>query len=76
LKRLEEYLHELTKLKHFHLQDNDGASDAHNVLGTGNVPWQSMREFLKNFSGTINLEINGGSDEVRSSVKFLRELLA
>jgi sugar phosphate isomerase/epimerase len=75
LKRLEEYLHGLSKLQHFHLQDNDGTSDAHNVLGTGKVPWQSMCEFLKNFSGTINLEINGGSDEVRSSVKFLRELL-
>jgi sugar phosphate isomerase/epimerase len=75
LKRLEEYLG-LSKLKHFHLQDNDGSSDAHQVLGTGAVPWQTMREFLKNFSGTINLEINGGAEEVRSSVKFLRQLLA
>jgi sugar phosphate isomerase/epimerase len=75
LKRLEEYLHGLSKLRHFHLQDNDGSSDAHQVLGTGAVPWQSIGEFLKNFSGTINLEINGSADEVRSSVKFLRELL-
>ncbi len=75
LKRLAEYQTGLSKLQHLHLQDNDGASDAHQVLGTGSVPWQTMRDFLKDFSGTINLEINGGADEVRSSVKFLRELL-
>jgi sugar phosphate isomerase/epimerase len=76
LKRLAEYQTTLSKLQHLHLQDNYGTSDAHQVLGTGAVPWQTMRDFLRNFSGTINLEINGGSDEVRSSVQFLRELLA
>jgi sugar phosphate isomerase/epimerase len=74
IKRLHEYLG-LSKLQHFHLQDNDGGSDAHQVLGSGAVPWRDLREFLKNFSGTLNLEINGDANAVRSSVKFLRELL-
>jgi hypothetical protein len=33
-------------------------------------------QWLRDFSGTINLEINNNPDEVRSSVQFLRSLLA
>jgi sugar phosphate isomerase/epimerase len=75
LLRLEEYQAGLTNLIHLHLQDNDGSSDAHQVLGTGRVPWTQNREWLRDFSGTINLEINHSPDHVRQSVQFLRALL-
>lgn len=75
LMRLAEYQAGLSNLIHLHLQDNDGSSDAHGVLGTGRVPWEQNREWLRDFSGTINLEINHSPDHVRRSVKFLRVLL-
>ncbi len=74
--RLLEYVHGLSNTIHLHLQDNDGTRDAHHTLGSLNgVPWQDLRDWLRGFTGTINLEINDGVDGVRQSVRFLRELL-
>ncbi|MFN3266151.1 MAG: sugar phosphate isomerase/epimerase family protein [Deinococcales bacterium] len=77
-KRLQEYIGGLSNTIHLHLQDNDGTSDQHRVLGSvdGGVPWAELREWLCGFAGTINLEINGSADTVRQSVRFLRDLLA
>ncbi len=75
--RLAEYVHGLSNTIHLHLQDNDGTSDAHHTLGSVNgVPWLLYKDWLRNFQGTINLEINDGADGVRKSVQFLRELVA
>ncbi len=73
--RLLEYVHGLSNTIHLHLQDNDGTGDHHHTLGSVNgVPWADLRDWLRGFTGTINLEINDGADGVRQSVRFLREL--
>lgn len=76
LARLEEYKSGLSNVIHLHLQDNDGLSDAHQTLGTGKLEWQSLREWLSGFTGTVNLEVGPSPDAVRTSVAFLRALLA
>jgi sugar phosphate isomerase/epimerase len=59
------------------LQDNDGTADQHRALGSVNgVPWLELRDWLRGFQGSVNLEINDGVDGVRESVRFLRELVA
>ena len=75
-KRLESYLAGLSRVIHFHLQDNDGLSDQHLALGHGNVPWQTVRPRLAGFEGTLDLEVGPDADAVRESVRFLRELMA
>lgn len=76
-KCLHEYINGLSNTVHLHLQDNDGSTDQHHTLGSvGGVPWLELREWLRGFRGTINLEINDGADGVRQSVRFLRELVA
>lgn len=74
--RLLEYVHGLSNVIHLHLQDNDGNADQHHTLGSveHGVPWLLLRDWLRGFTGTINLEINDGTDGVRQSVKFIREL--
>ncbi len=75
--RLLEYVNGLSNTIHLHLQDNNGTGDHHHTLGSvDGVPWQGLREWLRGFTGTINLEINDGIEGVRQSVKFLRELVA
>jgi sugar phosphate isomerase/epimerase len=74
--RLEEYKSGLSNLIHLHLQDNDGTADQHRRLGAGELEWLMHVEWLRNFSGTVNLEVNNGPEDVRASVGFLRSLLA
>ncbi len=75
--QLLEYVNDLSNTIHLHLQDNDGTGDHHHTLGSvDGVPWLELRDWLRGFSGTINLEISDGIDGVRQSVKFLRALLA
>jgi sugar phosphate isomerase/epimerase len=76
LERLESYKAGLTKIVHLHLQDTDGSGDHHRALGTGGIDWSTQRDWLRGFGGSATLEINGGEDEVRRSVRFLRDLLA
>lgn len=76
LARLGDYQQTLTNIIHLHLQDNDGLSDAHQTLGSGKLEWLAMREWLSSFTGTVNLEVGPSSDAVRTSVRFLRALLA
>lgn len=76
LMRLEAYKAGLSHVIHLHLQDNDGLSDAHGTLGSGKLEWLGMREWLSGFAGTVNLEVGPSADQVRRSVRFLRDLLA
>jgi sugar phosphate isomerase/epimerase len=76
LARLESYKTGLSNVIHLHLQDNDGSDDQHHALGTGGINWPAQRDWMRDFSGSASLEINGGEAEVRRSVAFLRELLA
>ncbi len=75
LAQLEAYYSGLTNLIHLHLQDNDGMADQHRALGHGAIDWARHADWLREFPGTVNLEISGSPDDVRSSVRFLRELI-
>ncbi len=74
--RLESYLTNLSRVIHFHLQDNDGQGDQHFALGRGKIPWETVRSRLEEFTGTINLEVGPDANAVRESVRFLRDLMA
>jgi sugar phosphate isomerase/epimerase len=75
--KLREYMSNLSNVIHLHLQDNDGTADQHRALGSVNgVPWLELRDWLRGFQGSVNLEVNDGVDGVRESVRFLRELVA
>ena len=75
LARLDSYVTGLSHIIHLHLQDNDGSSDQHRTLGTAGIRWERLREFLRGFQGTVDLEITGSADDVRESVRFVRELV-
>jgi sugar phosphate isomerase/epimerase len=46
------------KLKHVHLNDNDGNKDLHLPMGAGNIDWERLIRVLKKYyDGTITMEI-------------------
>ncbi len=46
------------KLKHVHLNDNDGKGDLHLPMGAGIIDWENLIKTLKkHYDGTITLEI-------------------
>ena len=46
------------RLSHIHMHDNDGHTDLHLPMGTGNINWEKLIPTLKTFyDGTITLEI-------------------
>jgi sugar phosphate isomerase/epimerase len=46
------------KLKHIHMNDNDGRGDLHIPLGAGTIDWENVIKCLKQYyDGTITLEI-------------------
>jgi sugar phosphate isomerase/epimerase len=65
------------KLKHIHLHDNNGISDLHLPIGTGNVDWENTIKVLKKcYRGTITLEIfSRDKDYVLLSREKLKKLL-
>lgn len=75
-KKLDSYLTGLSRVIHFHLQDNDGLSDQHLALGRGQVPWQGLREPLSGFNGSLDLEVGPDANAVRESVQFIRNLMS
>lgn len=75
VKQLESYLRGLSRVIHFHLQDNDGQSDQHLALGRGKIPWQTVRSRLEGFTGTLDLEVGPDANAVRESVRFLHDLM-
>lgn len=60
---------------HLHLHGNDGATDQHLPTDEGALPYQRYAGYLRNFPGTICLEVTGGADAVRRSVNHLRVLV-
>ncbi|AEB12898.1 sugar phosphate isomerase/epimerase family protein [Marinithermus hydrothermalis] len=61
------------RLLHLHVHDNHGVSDDHLALGLGRIPFHQFREELRGFEGTVALEVQGGAEGVRASVRRLRE---
>lgn len=56
---------------HWHLCDSPGDWDAHWPCGEGVVDWAWVRSALKGFDGTVALEVTGGADGVRKSLRVL-----
>jgi sugar phosphate isomerase/epimerase len=67
-----------SRIKHVHLNDNNGTSSDHGELGTGNIDWRANAAFLKSFDGMLSLEVLGFDDIegiVLRSKSFLEKLL-
>lgn len=60
---------------HLHLHGNDGNADQHLPTDEGAIPYQRYAGYLRDFPGTICLEVTGGADAVRRSIGHLRALL-
>lgn len=66
------------RIKHVHLNDNNGISSNHGELGTGTIDWNAITPFLKSFNGMLSLEILAFDDAegaVLRSKSFLENLL-
>ena len=61
---------------HLHVHGNNGLADEHRATCDGNVPFESHASFLAGFTGTICIEVSGGSDGVSRSADHLRELVS
>jgi sugar phosphate isomerase/epimerase len=64
------------KIKHIHLNDNDGNRDLHLPMGVGNIDWENLINVLKKYyDGTITLEIfSRDRDYVLLSKEKLKKL--
>ena len=66
------------RIKHVHLNDNNGTTSGHGELGTGTIDWNAITPFLKSFTGMLSLEILAFNDiegAVLRSKSFLENLL-
>ncbi len=71
--------HSLDLLKpfitHLHVHDNNGEKDEHLYIGGGRINFTEYIDFIKNFKGTIILEINPfkkGRKDLEKSIKMLK----
>jgi sugar phosphate isomerase/epimerase len=67
-----------SRIKHVHLNDNNGISSDHGELGTGTIDWKANAPFLRSFDGMLCLEVLGFDDiegTVLRSKSFLEKLL-
>jgi sugar phosphate isomerase/epimerase len=77
---LEGYLDALgDRVTHLHLHGNHGAADEHLATDEGTLDYAPYARYLRDFAGTICLEIGpeaAAADGVRGSGRHLRELVA
>jgi len=59
-------------LLHLHLHDNLGDRDTHLPVGAGSLPYPAFKEALAGFAGTAALEVVGGAEGVKNSLRVLR----
>jgi sugar phosphate isomerase/epimerase len=67
-----------SRIKHVHINDNNGISSDHGELGTGTIDWKTNAPFLRSFNGMLSLELLGFDDiegTVLRSKSFLERLL-
>ena len=62
-------------LAHLHVHGNHGAGDEHLASDQGTLDYAPHATFLRDFAGTICLEIATGADGVRTSTAHLRRLV-
>ena len=60
---------------HLHVHGNHGARDEHLASDQGTLDYAPYAAFLRDFTGTLCLEIATGADGVRASVAHLRRLV-
>ena len=63
------------RIVHLHVHSNDGSADQHRPLSEGSLPYHRYTELLRNFSGTLCLEVTGAEKGVRESAMYLRTLV-
>ncbi len=61
---------------HLHLCNNNGQDDQHKATHDGTINYKSYADYLNDFKGSICLEVAGGKDAVKSSVKHIHSLEA
>ncbi len=61
-------------ISHIHIHDNRGKEDEHLPLGEGNIDFSKYWEELKNFNGSIVLEINDSYKRLKGLWRSLEEL--
>lgn len=67
------------RIRHIHLNDNDGVSSNHGELGTGTIDWKAMAPFLRRFDGMLSLEVLVRKDlegAILRSKAFVEKLLS
>jgi sugar phosphate isomerase/epimerase len=67
-----------SRIKHIHLDDNDGKTSNHGELGTGTINWDAISPFLKSFNGMLSLEVLVSNDVVGAvlrSKSFIEKLI-
>lgn len=65
-------------IRHLHLHDNFGFADEHLPVGTGSIPYENYKDFLKDFQGTATMEIFSFKDpinDIKISLENLRRIL-
>lgn len=63
-----------SRITHLHLHDNHGRHDEHVAIGRGTIDYLRHTEFLRDFTGTVCLEIGPDAAAVREGVARLRAL--
>jgi len=62
-------------ITHIHIHDNDGTKDEHLSLGKGKIQFEEYLDFIRNFKGSIILEINSLKEKhenLKRSIQYLK----
>jgi sugar phosphate isomerase/epimerase len=60
---------------HLHVHNNGGQRDDHRPTSDGEIDYAPYASYLRDFTGTVCLEVTGGEAGIRSSVEHLRGLV-
>jgi len=62
-------------ITHIHIHDNNGTKDEHLSLGKGKIQFEEYLGFIRNFKGSIILEINSlkeKREDLKRSIQYLK----
>jgi sugar phosphate isomerase/epimerase len=62
------------RIRHVHLDDNNGLRSIHGELGTGTIDWEELAPFLAGCDGLLSLEVSD-PDDVEGAVLRSRDFL-
>ena len=60
---------------HLHLCNNNGSDDLHTATSEGTLRFETYRDYLSTFEGTVCLEVAGGRGSVQKSAQHIRSLV-